>query len=240
MTKFVKVKSGLHEIEMIHNNVDNPSAIILCMHGFNGDRWGDGYGKLKALDNVLVCSYDSAGHGHSEVDSMSMRMKLINQETIDVIMYIEKLHPNVPIIIFSNSYGSYRAMYYMQDASDMVKHVICVNPAFRMLNILETIKGFKYEDLNEDSIVSMKSSKGKFLSKLYLDDLKEFNVSSITSNLDVPITIVVGDKDNLIPSEHIDEFVNDVKCKVIHVDDEHCLESDDSWNIVIDYIRSIV
>lgn len=240
MTKFVKVKSGSYEIEVIHNNVDNPSAVILCMHGFNGDRWGDGYIKLKSLDDVFIVSYDSAGHGNSEVPSLDMRMELVNQETIDVIMYIEKLHPNVPIIIFSNSYGSYRAMYYMQNASEMVKHIICVNPAFRMLNILETIKEFKYDELENDSKVSMKSSKGKFLSKSYLDDLYEFDVNSVKNRLNVPITLIIGDKDNLIPKKHIDEFLNGLNCNVIHVDDFHCLESEDSWNVVKDYIRSLL
>jgi len=240
MTKFVNVKSEPHNIELIHNGVDNPSAIILCMHGFNGDRWGDGYGKLKSFEDILVCSYDSAGHGNSEVSSLDMRMKLINQETIDVITYIEDSYPNVPIIMFSNSYGSYRSMYYMQNHSKNIKHVICVNPAFRMLNILEKLKEFEYELLDENSKVVMKRSLGKFMSKAYLDDLYNFKVNDIASKLDVPVTIVIGDKDTLIPREHIDDFVDITNCSVIHVNDDHCLEDDNSWKTVIEYIRSII
>ena len=47
MAKFIDIKCDNYTIEMISNGVSNPKAIILFMHGFNGDRWGDGYDRLK-------------------------------------------------------------------------------------------------------------------------------------------------------------------------------------------------
>ena len=240
MAKFVDVKCDKYNIEMITNNVASPRAIVLCMHGFNGDRWGDGYDKIKDMEDILVCSYDSAGHGKSEVPSLDMRLNLINKETETVVEYLNKKYEGIPIVILSNSYGSYRTMYYLFNSKTNIKHVICINPAFRMLSILERTKEFNYEDLKEDDTVSMKRSLNKYLTKAFIDDLYYFDVYKFTSFITTPITLVIGTKDNLIPRSDLNEFMDLTSCNAIYVNDDHCLEEDDSWNDVKELIRSVL
>ena len=240
MAKFVDIKCDDYNIEMISNGVTSFKSILLCMHGFNGDRWGDGYEKLKDMEDILVCSYDSAGHGKSEVKSLDMRLNLINRETEVVVEYLNKKYKDIPIVILSNSYGSYRTMYYLFNSKTNIKHVICINPAFRMLSILEKTKEFDYEDLKDNDIVSMKRSLNKFITKKFIDDLYYFDVYKFTSFISTPITLVVGLKDNLIPRSDINEFIDLTKCDAIYVNDAHCLEDEDSWNDVKELIRGIV
>lgn len=240
MAKFIDIKCDNYNIEMITNNVSSPRAIVLCMHGFNGDRWGDGYDKIKRMEDVLVCSYDSAGHGKSEVESLDMRLNLINRETEVVIEYLNNKYTNIPVIILSNSYGSYRTMYYLFNSKSDIKHVICINPAFRMLSILERTKEFSYEELKDDDTVVMKRSLNKYVTKKFIDDLYYFDVYKFTSFITTPITLVVGLKDKLIPRSDINEFLDLTKCNAIYVDDDHCLEDEDSWNDVRELIRSLI
>ena len=240
MAKFVDIKCDKYNIEMITNNVTSPRAIVLCMHGFNGDRWGDGYDKIKDMEDILVCSYDSAGHGKSEVPSLDMRLNLINKETETVVEYLNKKYEGIPIVILSNSYGSYRTMYYLFNSKTNIKHAICINPAFRMLSILERTKEFNYEDLKEDDTVSMKRSLNKYLTKAFIDDLYYFDVYKFTSFITTPITLVIGMKDNLIPRSDLNEFMDLTSCNAIYVNDDHCLEEDDSWNDVKELIRSVL
>ena len=242
MAKFIDIKCDNYTIEMISNGVSNPKAIILFMHGFNGDRWGDGYDRLKhTFEDVLVCSYDSAGHGKSEVSSLDMRLNVVNREMEVVMEYLDSKYKSIPVIVIATSYGAYRTMYYLfNNVKNNIKHVVCINPAFKMLSILERLKEFKYEELKDDDLVVMKKSLNKYVSKAFIDDLYYFDVYKFTSFISTPITLVVGLKDDLIPRCDINEFISLTNCEAIYVNDGHLLESDDSWVDVIELIRGML
>ena len=43
MKKNVIIKTKTHNIELISNGLDDFDYIVLCFHGFNGDKWGNGF-----------------------------------------------------------------------------------------------------------------------------------------------------------------------------------------------------
>lgn len=47
--EILEVYSNNHKIKLYTNSVQNPKKIVLCLHGFNGDLWGDGFSKFRKL-----------------------------------------------------------------------------------------------------------------------------------------------------------------------------------------------
>ena len=240
MTKNYLIKSENHNIDLCTNVIENPKKIILCQHGFNGNLWGDGFDKLReAFTDVLVCSYDSAGHGNSEVASLDMRLDLINRETFDVTNFLAKTYPDVPIIIFSGSYGSYKTITAISSYNlPNVKHIILINPAIQMLNILEKVKDFDYSKLNESDTVPMKRSLNKYLSKKFLDDLYQ-NDGLLLQLPPIPMTMFLGKYDNFVPQKASLKFAKLHNVPVKYIDDEHCITNPKAWETIIDFLKSL-
>lgn len=242
--EILEINSYNHKIKLYTNGVKNPKKIILCLHGFNGDLWGDGFSKLKkrlpSEDGILVCSFDSAGHGESEINSINITLDLVIQEITDVVNYLEKNYSNVPLNFYAISYGGYRAMVSIaRNNYKNLKGIILVNPAIKMLEILEKLKGFDYKKLSDDSVVPMKSSLNKFLSKKFLDDLYENDVFKLSYKKQVPIKLLIGIEDDLIPKQDLKDFVDLTKCDCEFFNDGHCLKNEYSWERIVEIIKEL-
>ena len=134
--EILEVYSNNHKIKLYTNSVQNPKKIVLCLHGFNGDLWGDGFSKFRKLlakeDEIFVCSFDSAGHGMSEVDSLNMTLDLVLQEITDVVNYLENKFKHTPLYFYGTSYGGYRAMVVISKYNyKNLKGIVLVNPAIK-------------------------------------------------------------------------------------------------------------
>ena len=233
MKKNILIQMKEHNIDLITNGAEDFNNIVLCFHGFNGDKRGDAYSGLKhRVNNSLVCSFDSCGHGNSEVSSEDMRLDIILEEINVVVNYLLNVEPNKPIILVAVSYGAYRVMQYLFKYKPKISKVIYINPAFRFLNILEKAKEFKYSALKENDKVVMKKSLNKFMKKEFLDDLFENNLYSKTYDIVYNTEIVVGTRDSLIPIEDTLEIAKRYEYNVTYVDEEHCFENKESWQII--------
>lgn len=241
MIKIIEIKSNNHKIKLYTNGVVNPKKIVLCLHGFNGDLWGDGFDRLRgSFDNILVCSFDSAGHGESEIKSIDMTMKDVVCEITDVINYLNKTYSCTPVFLFALSYGGYRAMVALaQNDYKNIKGIIFVNPAFRMLQCLEKLKEFDYNTLPSNALVPMKLKLNKFLSKSFLDDLYNNDIYSMHVEIKVPIYLLIGENDDLIPRSDLMEFASIYDCTIMYLDDGHCLKNENSWVKIRDLITCI-
>jgi pimeloyl-ACP methyl ester carboxylesterase len=232
MKKNILIKVKNYTIDLITNGVDYFDKVILCFHGFNGDKWGGPYAGLKNLmTNSLVCSFDSCGHGDSEVSSEDMRLDIILEEINVVVTYLKNEFKK-PIIIVANSYGAYRVMWYLIQCKPQIRQVIFVNPAFRMLNILENIRNFDYNNLKNDSKILMKSNTYKYLNKRFIDDLHSNNLYEKKYDINYNIKLVVGRRDSLIPINDTLEIAQKYHFDIKYIDEEHRFENKDNWKVV--------
>lgn len=231
------LKTKTHNLELITNKVEDFENIVVCFHGFNGDKWGDTFSKAKKhLKNSLVCSFDSAGHGTSEVLSHHITMEIVMDEIDTIINYLKQNFPTKPIYLLGVSYGGYRIVAYLIKYKPQIKKAILINPALKMAEILEDIQGFKLEELSDDDYVVMHSDLNKFLTKQFVQELKDCNLYN-EKEINYDITIIKGEQDSLIPPSHITEFAQKYNVKVVGVDDEHCLENSQSWQTVFQEIE---
>ena len=240
MKNNVIIKSGNHNINLHTNDVDNPQKIILCLHGFNGNLWGDGFSILrKSFNDALVCSFDSAGHGESEVSSLEMRMDLICKEVFDTVDFLAKKFRNVPIFIFALSYGAYRTITTLfHYGLPNVKYIVFANPAFKMLKVLQKLKNFNYFELKDNSIVPMKQKLNKYLTKAFLDDIYIGDVYSLKFK-QIPTTIFIGTQDTLIERQDTLDFAKLHNCTIKYLNDDHCVNKQESWEEIIRYLEDL-
>ena len=226
-----------YTINAITNGAEEFGKIVFCFHGFNGDKWGDVYNGLKHIikDSLLV-SFNSCGHGDSEVSSIDMKLDLILEEIDVVVDFFRQQYPNKPVVFVAGSYGAYRVMNYLIKYKPEIRKIVYINPAFKILKILEMLKEFKYSELKDDDFVPMKRSLNKFMKKEFLDDLFENNLYAKKYDLDYDTKIVVGSKDTLIPIEDTLEIAEKYNYDITYVDDEHCFENEDNWKVVLDLI----
>jgi len=242
--EILEIESNNHKIKLCTNGIKNPKKIVLCIHGFNGDLWGDGFSKLKKRlsneDEILVCSYDSAGHGESEIESIDMTLDIVVQELTDVTNYLENQYRDIPIYFYAISYGGYRAMVAVsRNQYKNLKGIILVNPAVKMLKTLEIIKDFDYKKLSDDSVVPMKNSLNKFLSKRFLDDLYKNDLFSLTYKTNVPIKLLISTKDDLISKQDLKDFADLMGCDCEFLEDDHCIKDDKSWQRIVQIIKEL-
>lgn len=243
--KVKEIESGDHKVKLCAYFTESPDKIILCMHGFNGDLWGDGFSKFKKRlsdeDKIMVCSFDSAGHGESEVKSIDVTLDIVIQEIADVVNYLAKEYKGVPLYFFAGSYGGYRAMVSVaRNKFENLKGIILINPAVKMLKSLEKIKNFHYEELTETSVVPMKASLNKYLSKKFIDDLYNNDLFKVTYQTKVPIKLIIGKDDDLISKQDLKNFAKMTNCEVEFIDDEHCIRKEESWDRFVEIIKSFI
>ena len=238
MKKNILVPMGEYNIELITNGKDEFDNVVICFHGFNGDKWGDAYSGLKRiLEKSLVCSFDSCGHGTSEVLAIDMRLDQILKEIDVVVNYVKNIAKNKPIVLVAVSYGGYRILNYLVKYKPSIQKVIYVNPAFRMLEILQLTKNFNYKELKENDLVSMKRSLNKFMAKPFLDDLFKNNLYLINDKVSYNTDVFIGTKDDLIPREDTLEIVNKNNYNLFYVEDYHCFEKEENWKLVAERIK---
>lgn len=242
--EIIEINSNNHKIKLYTNGVQKPQKIVLCLHGFNGDLWGDGFSKLRKKlsdeDKILVCSFDSAGHGESEVNSIDMTLDIVIQEITDVVNYLQDKYKDIPLYFYAISYGGYRAMVAIsRNEYKNLREIILVNPAVKMLKTLEILKEFDYKKLSDDAIVPMKRSLNKFLSKKFLDDLYENDLFKLTYKTNVPIKLFIGKEDDLISKQDLKDFAELTKCDCEFLEDSHCVKDDKSWERIVESIKEL-
>ncbi len=238
MKKNILIGMKTYNIELVTNGMENFDQIVLCFHGFNGDKWGDAYSGLKnRVENSLVCSFDSCGHGNSEVSSEDMRLDLVLEEINVVVNFLLDVEPNKPIMFVAGSYGAYRVMQYLIKYKPKISKIIYINPAFRILNIIEKVKEFKYSELKENDKVIMKRSLNKFIRKTFLDDLYHNSLYAETYDIPYKTQIVIGERDSLVPVEDTLEIARKYAYDITYLDEEHCIENKESWQIIAKMIE---
>ncbi len=240
MKKNILIQMKNYTIDLVTNGNDDFDNIVMCFHGFNGDKWSDAYSGLKHLaTRSWVCSFNSCGHGDSQVPADKMRLADILEEIDVAINHIKSMAPNKPIILVAVSYGGYRVLNYLLKYKPQIDKVIYVNPAFRMLEILELTKEFKYSELKENDFVSMKRSLNKFMHKSFLDDLYDNNLYKIDEKISYDTDVFIGTKDTLIPRKDTLEIADKFNYNLFYVDDAHCFENKENWGKIVERIKEV-
>lgn len=124
---------GYHHLKLhtyVYDNVENPKAIVLIVHGMM-EHAGRYYNFAKFLNEngYIVIANDLRGHGHSAIDKKyGYGEKDIFFESVqDEIIILEKIKDayELPVYLFGHSYGSMLSQAIIQNTNVVEKCVLC-------------------------------------------------------------------------------------------------------------------
>ena len=129
---FVNGFGGLKLFCTQYADVKNAKAVILTIHGMqeHSGRYVEFAQKLNNAGYIVITS-DSRGHGKTIKDKSEYGFgkKDIYAESIvdqlEIIEYIKKTFPTLPIYLFGHSYGSMLSQKLLQVSQDISKIILC-------------------------------------------------------------------------------------------------------------------
>lgn len=124
---------GYHHLKLhtyVYDNVENPKAIVLIVHGMmeHALRYYN-FAKFLNENGYIVIANDLRGHGHSAIDKKyGYGEKDIFFESVqDEIIILEKIKDayELPVYLFGHSYGSMLSQAIIQNTNVVEKCVLC-------------------------------------------------------------------------------------------------------------------
>lgn len=83
----------------------------------------------------------------------------------------------------------------------------------------------------------MKRSLNKFMKKAFLDDLYHNNLYAEIYDIPYKTQVVIGKRDSLIPIEDTLVIAKRYNYDITYLDEEHCFENKESWQVVAKMIE---
>lgn len=115
-----------------YTEVDHPVAALLLVHGMQ-EHCGryDWFAEKLAAEKIVFYATDLRGHGHNIInakpglDDGDIYLNIVEDQKI-FIQYVRSKHPDIPIILFGHSYGSFVTQRFVRDgASEISKIILC-------------------------------------------------------------------------------------------------------------------
>lgn len=114
-------------------NTQKPEAIVYIIHGL-----GEHIGRYRHLaeqmnqQNLVVLGFDLKGHGLSKGKRGHFQYEQAIDALDNILLYIKKEYPNVPIILLGHSMGGNIALSYLTEKQPDIKGIIVNSPWIRL------------------------------------------------------------------------------------------------------------
>lgn len=196
-------------IPVIWNVSKAHKAIVLCLHGFAGDKESSVIAALmQRLDekDIGIVTFDWPAHGESKAPDSNLTVENCLADLDMVYKFIvEKEHKLISC--FATSFGGYLATLYRNEHLEAFSKIVLRSPA---LNMGKIFRGFLTENEFNDLMRGGKTIQG-FERKMYLG--KEFYDSLLAHDAFSPdppypekVLILQGDKDDVVNPEDTIEY----------------------------------
>lgn len=216
MEKLLEIKSKKYKIStklyLPPENIELKEIIIAC-HGFAGDKESSAI-KLLA-DEMLkygigVICFDFPGHGESKTDASNLTIDNCIQDINTIENYIKYTYKNIPISIFSTSFGAYITLINIFRNNKTYKKIILRSPAIRMANIYRyALLREPEEDYRNRGYTKLGFERELIIPYNFIKELDNNNIFEMYKNITIPnIYIIQGDEDNIAPIKDTKDFVS--------------------------------
>lgn len=251
MEKIVNIKSKKYKISskiyLPDKNVELKEMIIAC-HGFAGDKESSAI-KLLAEEmiknKVGVICFDFPGHGESETNATNLTIDNCIQDINIIEDYIKQNYKNIPISIFSTSFGAYLTLINIAQNNRSYKNIILRSPAIKMANVYRhTLLRENENDYKNRGYTKLGFERELIIPYKFMEELDSNDIFEMYKDIEPPqIYIIQGDQDDIAPIEDTREFV-DMNCKNIKLyiieGAEHRMKGEGELEKAIEYSKEII
>lgn len=194
-----------YDISIMSNVRDESDTILLCLHGFGGDKHSTVIAALTESldrDEVGVVTFDWPAHGDSPAKDSDLTVENCLRDLDTVLSYIRGVWQK-PISCFATSFGGYLAALYQSGHPDAFDKLILRSPALRMP---QTFIDF-FPDAEKERFLAGDSMTSGYertmqLTVSFYDSLKVHNPFSAPVESPERVLILQGDRDDVVfPSD---------------------------------------
>lgn len=138
MEKCLKIKGLSSKIYLPQAKVNE---IVVGVHGFSGDKESSvliALGKELNKQSKALVTFDLPCHGEND-NSKVLNLEECVMSVGWVLEYVKREYPEVPISLFSTSFGAYLTLLYLSGRHEKLHKVILRAPAIFMGEVLENV-----------------------------------------------------------------------------------------------------
>ena len=191
-------------IPYIRNVRTQHHMILLCLHGFAGDKDSSVIAALMdSLDNkgMGVFTFDWPAHGESEDPDNYLTVENCLSDLDYVVKTIRQM-TGKPLSCFATSFGGYLATLYRNEHPDVFRHMVLRSPALKMAEIFRRL--ISEEDLAKIMMgqeIIQGFERKMSLGKAFYESLCRHDAYSVIPPNPEDILILQGDKDTVVDPE---------------------------------------
>ncbi len=126
-----------YELSVLTNVCSRHSSILLCLHGFCGDKNSSVIAELMKCLNpygIGVVTFDWPAHGASTAKDEELTVENCLSDIDTILQYIRREY-SLPLSCFATSFGGYLATLYRNAHSGVFQKTVLRSPALKMPQI---------------------------------------------------------------------------------------------------------
>ena len=203
------IDSGERQIPCIEYINGDVKRVIVALHGFGGDKDSSAIRRLaEAAGNTATVAFDFPAHGDSTAADSELLVENCIDDFIRVNSFAREKYPDADMCYFATSFGGY-ILLLSENAIAVDAKIVLRAPAVRMDDTFLSV----ICRCTEDELLIKGSAECGFERKIdvsydYYLGLK--NNCAIEKMISREMLIIYGDRDDVVSSYHIDEFVKNI------------------------------
>ena len=208
-------------IPIIWNVRKEHKLVLLCLHGFGGDKDSSMIAALmKGLDEdgVGVVAFDWPAHGESDaLDSILTVEDCLTD--LDIWVKVIRQITGKKISCFATSFGGYLATLYRIAYPDAFLHLILRSPALKMAEIYRgLLTDEEYGRLMQGGKIVQGFERKMQLNRHFYDSLKAHDAYHTDPPYPWNIMIIQGDRDDVVNPDDIRAYAERYKEKKMRLE----------------------
>ena len=194
-------KSDGSEIPFIQNVQDSHRRILLCLHGFAGDKDSSVIAALMEYFDekaVGIIAFDWPAHGESNKPDSSLTVEDCLGDLDFVVKWIEQTF-DVPIACFATSFGGFLATLYRNQNPEAFLCLILRSPALRMKEVFRNlISDDEYSIIEQGKEIIVGFDRKMSIGWGFYESLCANEAYSVVPPFPQNVFIIQGDQDQVV------------------------------------------
>lgn len=242
--RFILKENGL-QIPCVLDEPEGCSVrrCIIGVHSFCGSKDSDVLVDIveeMGLFGAATVRFDFPAHGDSPVTDWGFSLEKCVDTLLTVAQWAKRAFPYVDMGIFAPGFGAFVTLVALEDLREIDEHLKLVlqNPDLSMAHTLLRMAKMTEEEFHKAGRVVIGSSMKRAVEVPY-SFYEELRGHMLYYNHDMPMLLLHGEKDNIIPITYLEPFrrFNDRSKLVVIPGADDQVRGGGQWDMVVDLTR---
>ncbi len=221
----------------------NAHRCIIGVHSFCGSKDSQVLVDIveeMSLFGAATVRFDFPAHGDSPVTDWGLSLEKCVDSLVAVVRWAKQEYPLVDMGIFAAGFGAFVTLVALEDLRSIDENLKLVmqNPDLSMAHTLLTMVEMTEEEFHKAGRVVLGAAMKRAVEVPY-SFYEELQGQMLYYNHDMPMLLLHGEKDNLIPISYLEPFrrFNERSKLVVIPGADHQFRGAGQWDMVVDLTR---